>query len=318
MTSGVQETAKTALSQVQAEALCAEYGLTLETFDALAEKGTINSNFRLIASGARYFLRINEGKTKADVESEARLVTHLRARGLPTPRIIATRSGECAAWLGSKPITLFEWIDGREAESLSPGPKRAALIGDALAKLHLAGEAFSPCPQNHYSIATLKKRLDTFSSDPLFATVAPLLAEELNAAEERRRNLPSGLIHQDLFPDNVLVNADGTLAALIDFEQATYGPFIYDLAVAVNAWCWNGADFPRASIDAALLAYSAVRPISATEEKAFVGEARLASARFTLTRITDIFLRAGVAPELAARKDYRDYEKRLMFWRATS
>src|SRR6185312_7170448 len=91
----------------------------------------------------------------------------------------------------------------------------------------------------------------------------------------RRRTLPSGLIHQDLFPDNVLVDGGGALVAVLDFEQATWGMYVYDLAVAINAWCWTGSRIHKPAVDALLAAYEALRPLDHSERTRLVDEARL-------------------------------------------
>src|SRR5262249_37159924 len=149
----------------------------------------------------------------------------------------------------------------------------------------------------------------SFASDPRLAEVAPELQRVLQGA--RPLDLPAGLIHQDLFPDNLLVDAENALVAVLDLEQACHGAFAYDLAVSVNAWCWDGARIAPEPAAALVGAYCAERPLQPREREAFVGLARLAAARFTITRITDVFLPAGVDPGLKQRKDYRDYFARL-------
>ena len=102
------------------------------------------------------------------------------------------------------------------------------------------------------------------------------------------------------------------------FEQATWGRLVYDLAVCVNAWCWDGARIVDGAERALLGAYQAERPLEPAERAAFVDMARLAAARFTITRLTDVFLPDGVDEELRRRKDWRDYARRLAWWQARS
>ena len=305
----------TPLDEAQARSVLSAYGLVLETLEALPAKGTVNSNFRVRASGAQWFLRVNEGKTDADVHAEAELVAHLRARGLPTPEVRRTQAGPWFARAAGKPVTLFPWIDGDEAAPRASDPSTVRVVGRALALLHRAG-ADLPAdahPRNHYTIDALTKRLRSFAHDPRLAEIVPLLDEELTRP---RAPLPSGLIHQDLFPDNLLVGADGALAAVLDLEQATHGAYVYDLAVSANAWCWDGETIHLPSVEALLAAYEAERPLTPAERAAFTGEARLSAARFTITRITDVFLPANVDDELRRRKDWREYARKLHFWRA--
>jgi homoserine kinase type II len=302
----------TPLADDDARAALDAFGVTLERIQALPAHGTVNSNFRVRASGRDYFLRVNEGKRDEDVVAEAELVNRLREGGLPTPEMLRTRTGGWFARAHGKPVTLFPWIDGREAEPRPDRPETVEVVGRALALLHRAGAKLDAAslPRNHYSLDELERRLKSFAPDPRFAEATGLLAEELERAR-RSPEQPSGLIHQDLFPDNLLIGARGKLIAVLDLEQATSGRFIYDLAVAATSWCWDGRAHRRDAIEAMLRAYALVRPLSSGERDALNGEARLAAARFTITRITDVFLPDGVDPDLRRRKDWRDFFARL-------
>lgn len=305
----------TPLPDDEARALCAQYGLSFESIEPLPALGTVNSNFRLRASGRVWFLRLNEGKREADVAGEVALVGKLRAHGLPTPEIVRARDGRAIVPAAGRPATLFPWLDGREAHPDPRNPSTVALVGQALARLHRAGWGMTAAelPRNYYSLDELERRLESFADDLRVADIVPALRYELDRAR-RRRSAPSGLIHQDLFPDNVLVDGAGALVAVLDFEQATWGIFVYDVAVAINAWCWTGSRIEKAAADAVLAAYEALRPLDFSERSRLVDEARLAAARFSITRITDVFLPEGVDPELRKRKDFRDYIRRLEWW----
>jgi homoserine kinase type II len=306
---------RTPLDEDEARRLCNRYGLTLESCEPLPSRGTVNSNFRLRASGRVWFLRLNEGKRDADVASEIALVDHLRARNLRTPEIMRTVDGAAIVTAAGKPATLFPWLDGHEAAPDTTRPKSVALVGTTLGQLHRAGWGMSAgeLPRNHYSIDELERRLDSFASDKRVSAAVTPLRYELIRARRRRPNV-TGLIHQDLFPDNVLVDGAGALVAVLDFEQATHGALIYDLAVCLNAWCWTGTRIDKPCADAVVAAYEKLRPLDMTERARLVDEARLAAARFAITRITDIELAAGVDPDLRQRKDYRDYIRRLEYW----
>jgi homoserine kinase type II len=274
--------------------------MVLESWQALPALGTVNSNYRVRASGRDWFLRVNEGKSERDVAAEVALLVKLGARGVPTPQPLAPGY---VAWR-DKFVTLFPWVEGREAAGLAD----AALAGEALAKIHAAGTD-GELPRNHYTLDELERRLSTFAGDARFAEVAPQLA--LTLASARRRSHfrgREGLIHQDLFPDNLLV-LDGKLAAVLDFEQATRGPLVYDVAVALNAWCWDGERIDEQASRALLAAYGPLADRALLRD-----ECRLAAARFTITRITDVFLRQDVDEDLRRRKDWRDYARRLAFW----
>jgi homoserine kinase type II len=117
-----------------------------------------------------------------------------------------------------------------------------------------------------------------------------------------------GVIHQDLFRDNVLWN-NGDLVAILDFEQASRGSFVYDLAVAINDWCWDRPVIARAMIDA----YDRAHPLMEEDRAALPVELRAAAARFTVTRITDVHLRQVDNPD----KDFRAFLARVEHWRGT-
>jgi homoserine kinase type II len=306
---------RTPLGHAEAGALCEAYGLVFESLEPLPALGTVNSNFRLRASGRVWFLRLNEGKSEADVAGEVALVDRLRAHGLSTPEIMRARDGRAAVPAAGRPAMLFPWLDGREAQPNPKEPATVALVGEALARLHRAGAAMSAAelPRNHYSLDELERRVESFADDLRVADIVPALRYELTRARRRRPGI-GGLIHQDLFPDNVLVDGAGALVAVLDFEQATYGLLVYDLAVAINAWCWTGSRIHQPAADAVLAAYEAVRPLEPSERARLIDEARLASARFAITRITDVFLPEGVDPALRKRKDFRDYVRRLEWW----
>jgi homoserine kinase type II len=302
----------TPLAAEEARELLGEWDLAFEAIDPLPAKGTVNSNFRVRASGRTYFLRINEGKADGDAAAEAELVAHLRAHGLPTPEILRTRAGSWFARFAGKPVSLFPWVDGHEAAPDPHRPETIRVAGEALGLLHAAGASWprERMPRNHYTLDELERRLASFAGDARVADVVPALEAELARARKRSRG-DEGLIHQDLFPDNVLVGQDGALACVLDLEQATLGPYLYDVAVCANSWCWDGEQIVPAAVEALTRAYARHR---AFHSAGFLDEARLAAARFTITRITDIFLAEGVDEDLRRRKDFRDYARRLAYF----
>lgn len=277
--------------------------------------GTINTNVRVeLAQGVR-FLRVNEGKSLDDVTGEAVIVAYLSARGVPTPAPIATAAGEpVLRWRGEF-VSLFPWLPGRTLSRMDITATHARQAGAALGQLHLAGAAFPDHREGRYVPVEIDRRLARVAAEPATAAdplltdaVARLRPELARLAHERRADLPTGLIHGDLFVDNVLFDGD-QLVALLDFEQASWGRLSYDLAVTVLAFGFGRDDFRRDVVAALLEGYAAERPLTAAERDGFGPELRFAACRFAVTRITDVYLKrsAGAAPG----KDFRRYLLRL-------
>jgi homoserine kinase type II len=280
--------------------------------------GTINSNFAVETDRGPWFVRINEGKSEADVAWEAGLIAELAARGVVTPPPVPAHDGRPYAALPgtNKWVSVFPWRGGRH---LAPGEVTQASAGEfgaALAQLHLAGLALPETWRRTsiYDHDHLVARHASFAADPdpALARAIAVLADELAAAAaaaDIRARATHGVIHGDLFRDNVLWQ-DDRLVAILDFEQASGGSLAYDLAVSINDWCWDGA--ARLDVAAALVAgYQGVRRLPDDDLAALAVELPAAAARFTITRITDVYLARVDNPE----KDFRDFLARRDAWR---
>jgi homoserine kinase type II len=276
--------------------------------------GTINTNLEVDTSRGRFFLRINEGKAREDVEREAAIVGHVAARGLTTPAPLAAAGGApFLEWSGT-PVSLFPWVAGRTLVRAEVGPPHARAAGAALARLHLAGADFPDRRAGRYEPDEIRRRATRIqslaASDPALGEAAAVLGPELDRLEsERAGALPVGLIHGDLFIDNVLFTDGGQLAALLDFEQASWGRLAYDLAVSLLAFGFGQDDFRPDVTRAFLEGYASGRPPTVDERRAFGAELRFAACRFAVTRITDVHLRRQAGAP--AGKDFRRYLLRL-------
>jgi homoserine kinase type II len=289
----------------------------LHSFKTIAA-GTINSNFELQTDHGRFFARVNEGKSEADVAWEAQLVTALAAAGVTTPPPLVARTGQAYAPLLGKWVSVFPWRGGRHLAPDEVTPAIATTFGGALAKLHLAGLA-QPASWRRTSIydhAHLVGRFERIAREQDAALPVNILREELTLAgdvAEIRRAATHGIIHGDLFRDNVLWEGD-QISAILDFEQASGGSLAYDLAVCVNDWCWT-QNAPRLDLATALLeGYQSVRPLTIPDRQALPYEIRAAATRFTITRITDVYLAKVQNPE----KDFRAFLARVEAWRGPS
>jgi homoserine kinase type II len=313
----------TPLGDAELGELAAAFSLgAVRSFRAIAA-GTINSNFAVETERGRFFIRVNEGKSEADVAWEARLVEALAAGGLPTPPPLHAAGDLPYARLpaggAAKLVSVFPWRDGRHLAPAEVTAAHAGALGEALAALHEIGGAL-PAAWRRTSIYDhdhLVARYRSFASsdDPELLRAIAVIGEELALAEAAapvRRAATSGIIHGDLFRDNVLWEGE-RLTAVLDFEQASGGSFAYDLAVCVNDWCWDPERrAPREELAGALLAgYQRRRPLPDADRAALPVELRAAAARFTITRITDVYLARVDNPD----KDFRAFLARCEAWR---
>jgi homoserine kinase type II len=288
------------------------YGLTYVGHTPIAV-GTVNTNVKVETGEGTRFLRINEGKSVEDVAREAAIVEHVAGRGVPTPPPFRTKGGASfGTWQGQL-VSLFPWRGGRTLPRSEVQPVHARAAGEALARLHLAGESFADHRPGRYEPDEIERRLSRIeasaSFDPALAAAVAVLRPELDSlATARAPGLAEGLIHGDLFLDNVLYEGD-RLAALLDFEQASWGRLAYDVAVTLLAFAFGREDFRPEMVAALLAGYVALRPVTSAERAGFGGELRFVACRFAVTRITDVYLKraAGAAPG----KDFRRYLLRL-------
>ena len=288
--------------------IAARYGLAVHATSPLAA-GTINSNYRLDTDRGRVFLRVNEGAAEGDVAWEAALVDFLAARAVPTPRPLATTDGASYAAVDGVLVTLFPWVDAVHHDP--PAPSDCAAVGRALRRLHEAGAGFPAPRPSRYAMDRIALRVDGLvaAAPPEVAVAVVDARRELDALAGWRP--PSdGIIHGDLFPDNVLFTPAG--ATLLDFEQASAGSFVYDLAVVLLSWCWSDGAFVAERVAALVAGYGPVDPVALHEA------CRFCAVRFTVTRLTDVELDPRVGPEMRALKDYRAFWARLHALRALS
>lgn len=304
------------LTDFDLEEILGGFGLGgLRAFTPIAA-GTINTNLAVELDEGRRFLRINEGKSVEDVAREAAIVEFLSDRGLNTPRPIPSTTGQ--PWLPWRGVcvSLFPWVEGRILTRAELAQDQARQAGVALARLHLTGAPYPDQRPGRYEPEEIARRLAEIENQAhehaALAAAVEELRPELRRLERERAavdaDIPKGLIHGDLFMDNVLYRGP-TLVALLDFEQAAWGRPVYDLAVSVLAFGFGLDDFRPEITRAFIDGYLDTRPAEPAEVAAFGDELCFAACRFTVTRITDVYLRreAGAPPG----KDFRRYLSRL-------
>jgi homoserine kinase type II len=279
-------------------------------------EGVENSNFRLETSAGRFILTIYEKRVDpADLPFFLDLMDHLAAKAIACPVPIHDRAGQSLQRLCGKPAAIVSFLDGRSPEGIDGRHCRA--LGATLAGLHLAVRDFGGYRPNALSVTDWGPlyRACAASPAPLPDGLAELVAPTLDRLEAAwPGDLPAGVIHADLFPDNVFF-AGGEVTGVIDFYFACHDLFAYDFAICLNAWCFApSGDYDLAKGRAMLAGYRAVRPLSAAEIEALPTLATGAALRFLLTRLYDWLNQVEGA--LVKPKDPLEYATRLAFHNA--
>lgn len=308
----------TEVSDTDLEAFLANYPLgRLLSYKGIAE-GVENSNYFLHADEGFYFLTLYEKRVaEADLPFFLSLMEHLALRGLNCPQPVKSRDGAMLGRLAGRPAAIVTFVEG--VSSRRPSVKQCAALGGALAELHAAGRDFARSRRNALSIDAWPNLFEQAGARAggVQPGLARLIAEELAfLASAWPTGLPSGIIHADLFPDNVLFLGD-RVSGLIDFYFACTDCFAYDVAICLNAWCFEAdLEFNVTKAMALFNAYQRLRPLGASEIEALPVLARGAALRFALTRLVDWL---NVPPGALVRpKDPLEYVRKLRFHQKSS
>ncbi len=296
-------------------AFAAEYDIgEVRSCKGIAE-GVENSNYLLSAEGGAFILTLYEKRVKsADLPFFLGYMEHLAARGIPCPVPIKARDGNALRTLCGRPAAVFTFLDGMWPRRITP--EHCAHLGEALARLHLAGFEFRPRRANALSVKAWRPLLGASAgrADEVIEGLAGELAAELDTLEaDWPRDLPGGVIHADLFPDNVFFHG-ARLTGIIDFYFACNDFLAYDLATCLNAWCFeNDLSFNVTKARRMLSEYRKVRDITPGELAALPLLARGSAMRFLLTRLYDWLYTPKNA--LVTPKDPLEYLMKLRFHR---
>lgn len=276
-------------------------------------EGVENSNYLLTTGCGNFILTLYEKRVaRGDLPFFIALMDHLARQGVACPVPVRARDGEALRELCGRPAAIVTFLNGMWPRRIDP--YHCAGLGEALARLHRAGESFDMARPNDLGLAGWRRLYEGCGARA--GDVQPGLADEL--AEELAflenawpRDLPCGVIHADLFPDNVFFR-DHELSGLIDFYFACTDFLAYDIAICLNAWCFEPDHSYNVTKGRALLAsYAKARPLSPDEWARLPLLARGAALRFLLTRLVDWL---DVPPGALVRpKDPREYARKLRF-----
>lgn len=305
----------TDVNEEQLRAFLAEYDVgTLLSYKGIAE-GVENSNFLLRTTGGTFILTLYEKRVnRDDLPFFIGLMDHLGLKGLSCPLPIVRRDGGRLSELAGRPAAMVSFLDGTWLRK--PQPQHCREVGEALAAMHVAGSDFPIRRVNGLTVGDWRPLWE--GSRDRADEVQPGLRDEIDqelASLEKHwpGDLPEGVIHADLFPDNVFFIED-RLSGLIDFYFACNDYLAYDVAISLNAWCFESDGAFNLTKGMALIdGYVSVRPLDAGEAAALPLLARGAALRFFLTRLHDWL----TTPEgaLVVKKDPLEYLRKLRFHR---
>jgi homoserine kinase type II len=293
----------------------ASYGLgNLLSYKGIAE-GVENTNYFLHTTEGTFILTLYEKRVKQDdLPFFLELMRHLAQRGLTCPLPVANRAGEALGRLAGRPAAIITFLDGIAVRR--PSAQHCEALGRSLARLHLAGRDFPMTRPNALSLDGWPPLFAAAEAqaDRVAAGLAARTRRELAFLEDAwPTGLPTGIIHADLFTDNVFFIGP-EVSGLIDFYFACTDALAYDLAICLNAWCFEpDGSFNLTKGQAMIAGYQRVRPLDPAEQAALPILCRGAALRFMLTRLVDWL---NVPPgALLKPKDPLEYDRKLAFHR---
>ena len=293
-----------------------DYGLLkLNAANGVAN-GSVNTTYLLETPRGKHLLRVDEVKGELEVKRELDLLLFLRKHGFPCPQPLADRKGRHYRELGGKCLSLYRWYDGHVLRNDRVTSGQLENVGRVLADLHTIGKSYKKGIENRFSFervahlyGEVRHRLPAY-----FKRIVRTLDDEVEyLSNYLESKLPKGIIHGDLFHDNLIVKGEKVVAVL-DFEAASRGKFVFDLATAVNALCFDGEQYSLKRFEALIAGYESLRALSLAEWDAFPNELRFSALRFTVTRLRDFFLNP-VDDQMRVNKDFREFYERLRILR---
>ncbi|MCY6381656.1 homoserine kinase [Hoeflea prorocentri] len=286
----------------------------LLSYKGIAE-GVENSNFLVHTSAGSYILTLYEKRVdRNDLPFFLGLMEHLAQNGLTCPLPVHRRDGIVLGTLAGRPAAVISFLEGMWPRK--PTPMHCREVGKAAAVLHVSGRGFQRNRANALSVGAWRALWDQSASraDEVEAGLGAEIQTDLDHLEGNwPQGLPSGVIHADLFPDNVFFLGE-ELSGVIDFYFACNDLFAYDIAICLNAWCFERDGAFNVTKGMALLdGYQSVRPLSGAEADALPLLAHGAALRFFLTRLYDWLTVPDGA--MVVKKDPREYLRYLRFHR---
>lgn len=278
------------------------------------EQGVSNTNYHLFTTKDRYILTLFEPHRvhEEDIPHYVDYAVTLSREGVAVPQTLVRKDGSVMGKLNDRPAVIYSFLEGEGGHPGMLTPVICEKAGQTLAQMHLAGAKIQKTAKNHFGLAKFRAWADAMG--PKMDEVKPgmydLVMPELAWIEAHYpHDLPAGAVHADFFPDNVFFK-DGKVTGVIDFHFVGYDLFAYDLAIAVNSWCFDSNnDFDASRMNAMIRGYNSVRLLSPAEKDTLPVLLRAGSLRFLLSRLEEKL--AWTPDRLMKPHDPLVFEKRL-------
>lgn len=296
----------------QIQALSDDYGLgrvaaVMRAPAAWTRRGNHQNNLLVDAGRSRYVFRFDRGKPELEVKREVDLLLYLRKHEFPCPQPVPDRKSRHYRSVAGACLTAFRYIEGRAPQVAELTLGQIENVGRALAELHVVGKGYKKGIDNRFSFERVAETYTAMRNQlpPYFKKITRALDEETEyLANYLETKLPKGVINGDLVEENVLVKGD-KLIAMLDFDAACRGKFIFDLATAVNAVCFVDGRYDLKRFEALISGYESLRTLSLAEWDAFPNELRFSALRFTVTRLQEVLAFPSAEQGLAAITEER-------------
>ncbi len=308
----------TKINDAQLSEFLARYDLgVLQSFEGIRQ-GVENSNYHVFTDKGHYILTLFEGRVNPDdLPFFFAFTEHLNDHGIACPRAYPGRDGQIIGTLAAHPAAIVSFLSGRDVKAQQITPDHCRQVGATLAKMHLAGRNFPLQRTNAMGLPAWERLAGKTRAraNEVESGLQELVETEISYLRQHwpREGLPRAAAHLDLFPDNVLFN-ESQLTGVLDFYFSGTDYMAYDLALVINAWCFdenNELDTER--LGALIKAYEAVRPLEPAERENLPLLGRGAAMRILMTRLHDWLYRN---PEsFVEPKDPREYSAKLRFHR---
>ena len=283
------------------------------------KSGIENTNYLVKINNQKYILTIFEKRThQDDLPFFFNLMNHLNDSGIKCPQAIKTKDDEYYKLLKGKPASLTSFVDGKILNRIEPN--HCSELGKSMALLHNASSVLNMSRNNQMgfeNFGVLIKKLEENMAESDDVPIELIKNEYHFLNQNISFNLPSGIIHADLFPDNVFF-INNSLSGIIDFYFSCNDYYAYEIAICINAWCFEekSNEFNISKAKKLLSSYNDVRELTISEIDSLPLLCRAAALRFLLTRLIDFY--QETSSSLLVKKDPTEYLKKLKFHQSIS